>query len=110
MSLRPGTGSPPSQNLNARLNDGRRVLDVADLRQYIYEQMGRIRTTVLMIDDRSATTMATARTLPITVVTTTLPQQEPGKKEERNAGQPRDSIARPRLLYRQAISIEGDRA
>jgi hypothetical protein len=85
MSLRPGTGSPPSQNLNARLNDGRRVLDVADLRQYIYEQMGRIRTTVLMIDDRSATTMATARTLPITVVTTTLPQQEPGKKEERNA-------------------------
>jgi hypothetical protein len=28
----------------ARLNNGSRVLDVADLRQYIYEQMGRIRT------------------------------------------------------------------
>jgi hypothetical protein len=28
----------------ARLNNGNRVLDVADLRQYIYEQMGRIRT------------------------------------------------------------------
>jgi hypothetical protein len=30
----------------ARLNNGSRVLDVADLRQYIYEQMGRIRTNV----------------------------------------------------------------
>jgi hypothetical protein len=29
----------------ARLNNGSRVLDVADLRQYIYEQMNRIRTT-----------------------------------------------------------------
>lgn len=29
----------------ARLNDGSRVLDVADFRQYIYEQMSRIRTT-----------------------------------------------------------------
>jgi hypothetical protein len=29
----------------ARLNNGSRVLDVADLRQYIYEQMGRIRAT-----------------------------------------------------------------
>ena len=29
----------------ARLNNGSRVLDVADLRQYIHEQMGRIRTT-----------------------------------------------------------------
>lgn len=29
----------------ARLNNGCRVLDVADLRQYIYEQMGRIRTS-----------------------------------------------------------------
>ena len=29
----------------ARLNNGGRVLDVADLRQFIYEQMGRIRTT-----------------------------------------------------------------
>jgi hypothetical protein len=28
----------------ARLRNGSRVLDVADLRQYIYEQMGRIRT------------------------------------------------------------------
>jgi len=28
----------------ARLNNGGRVLDIADLRQYIYEQMGRIRT------------------------------------------------------------------
>jgi hypothetical protein len=28
----------------ARLNNGSLVLDVADLRQYIYEQMGRIRT------------------------------------------------------------------
>ena len=27
----------------ARLNSGRRVLDIADLRQYIYEQMDRIR-------------------------------------------------------------------
>jgi hypothetical protein len=29
----------------AHLNNGSRILDVADLRQYIYEQMGRIRTT-----------------------------------------------------------------
>jgi hypothetical protein len=28
----------------ARLNNGNRILDVADLRQYIYEQMGRIKT------------------------------------------------------------------
>jgi len=28
----------------ARLNNGSRVLDVADLRQFIYEQMSRIRT------------------------------------------------------------------
>jgi len=28
----------------AHLNNGGRVRDVADLRQYIYEQMGRIRT------------------------------------------------------------------
>ena len=28
----------------ARLNNGSRILDVADLRQYIYEQMSRIRT------------------------------------------------------------------
>lgn len=29
----------------ARLNNGSRILDVADLRQYIYEQINRIRTT-----------------------------------------------------------------
>ena len=34
----------------ARLNNGRRVLDVADLRQYIYEQMSRIRTTAIAMD------------------------------------------------------------
>jgi len=28
----------------ARLNNGSRILDLADFRQYIYEQMGRIRT------------------------------------------------------------------
>ena len=32
----------------ARLNDGRRVLDVADFRQYLYEQMSRIRTNALV--------------------------------------------------------------
>ena len=31
----------------AHLNNGSRVLDVADLRQYIYEMMGQIRTTAL---------------------------------------------------------------
>ena len=34
----------------ARLNSGSRILDVADLRQYIYEQMGRIRTNALVMD------------------------------------------------------------
>jgi hypothetical protein len=34
----------------ARLNNGSRVLDVADLRQYIYEQMTRIRTTAYAMD------------------------------------------------------------
>jgi hypothetical protein len=34
----------------AHLNNGSRVLDVADLRQYIYEQMGRIRTDGLVMD------------------------------------------------------------
>jgi hypothetical protein len=34
----------------ARLNNGGRVLDVADLRQYIYEQMGRIRTNAHVMD------------------------------------------------------------
>ena len=34
----------------AHLNNGSRVLDVADFRQYIYEQMGRIRTNALVRD------------------------------------------------------------
>ncbi len=34
----------------AHLNNGSRILDVADLRQYIYEQMGRIRTNALAAD------------------------------------------------------------
>ena len=34
----------------AHLNNGTRILDVADLRQYIYEQMGRIRTNALVMD------------------------------------------------------------
>jgi hypothetical protein len=34
----------------AHLNNGGRVLDVADLRQYIYEQMDRIRTNALAMD------------------------------------------------------------
>jgi hypothetical protein len=34
----------------ARLNNGSRVRDVADLRQYIYEQMVRIRTAGLAMD------------------------------------------------------------
>ncbi|MFZ0806136.1 MAG: hypothetical protein WAN03_08130 [Candidatus Sulfotelmatobacter sp.] len=34
----------------ARLNNGSRVLDVADLRQYIYEQIARIRTTAYAMD------------------------------------------------------------
>src|SRR5882724_8854404 len=44
----------------AHLNNGGRVLDVADLRQYIYEQMGRIRTNALVLD--GPTTMATGKT------------------------------------------------
>lgn len=36
--------------IDARLNNGSRVLDVTDLRQYIYEEMGRIRTTALVMD------------------------------------------------------------
>lgn len=31
----------------AHLKNGSRILDVADLRQYIYEMMGQIRTTAL---------------------------------------------------------------
>jgi hypothetical protein len=34
----------------AHLNNGSRILDVADLRQYIYERMGRIRTNALVMD------------------------------------------------------------
>ena len=34
----------------ARLNNGNRILDVADLRQYIYEQMVRIRTNAFELD------------------------------------------------------------
>jgi hypothetical protein len=34
----------------AHLNNGSRILDVADLRQYLYEQMGRIRTDGLVMD------------------------------------------------------------
>jgi len=32
----------------ARLNNGSRILDVADLRQYIYEQVSRIRTSAYL--------------------------------------------------------------
>jgi hypothetical protein len=35
----------------AHLKNGTRILDVADLRQYIYEMMGRIRTTALSMSD-----------------------------------------------------------
>ena len=34
----------------AHLKNGSRILDVADLRQYIYEQMGQIRTNALVTD------------------------------------------------------------
>ena len=34
----------------AHLKNGSRILDVADLRQYIYEQMGRLRTNALVMD------------------------------------------------------------
>jgi len=33
----------------AHLNSGRRILDVADLRQYLYEQIGRIRTNAFAL-------------------------------------------------------------
>ena len=35
----------------AHLKDGSRILDVADLRQYIYEMMSRIRTTAFETSD-----------------------------------------------------------
>ena len=34
----------------AHLNNGSRVLDVADLRQFIYEHMSRIRTSAFVTD------------------------------------------------------------
>ena len=34
----------------AHLKNGSRILDVADLRQYIYEKMGRIRTDAFVMD------------------------------------------------------------
>jgi hypothetical protein len=34
----------------AHLNNGGRILDVADLRKYIYEQMDRIRTNAFILD------------------------------------------------------------
>ena len=34
----------------AHLNSGSRVFDVADLRQFIYEQMNRIRTNACVMD------------------------------------------------------------
>jgi hypothetical protein len=34
----------------AHLNNGSRVLDVADLRQYLYELTGRIRTNALAME------------------------------------------------------------
>jgi hypothetical protein len=34
----------------AHLNNGSRILDEADLRQYIYEQIGRIRTNAFVMD------------------------------------------------------------
>lgn len=40
----------------AHLKNGSRILDVADLRQYIYEMMGQIRTTAmsdLYVNDNS---------------------------------------------------------
>ena len=36
--------------MDARLSNGSPVLDVADLRQYIDEEMGRIRTNALLVD------------------------------------------------------------
>ena len=41
---------PREDLMYAHLNNGSRILDVADLRQYIYEQMCRIRTNGLVMD------------------------------------------------------------
>jgi hypothetical protein len=37
--------------LYARLNNGTGIIDVADFRQYLYEQMGRIKTNALVMDE-----------------------------------------------------------
>jgi hypothetical protein len=39
-----------AESLYAHLKNGSRVLDVADLRQYLYEQMTNIRTNALVMD------------------------------------------------------------
>ena len=41
----------------AHLNNGGRILDVADLRQYISEQMGRIRTNAVVMDGQASETV-----------------------------------------------------
>ena len=73
----------------ARLNDGRRVLDVADLRRYIYEQMGRIRTTALMIDDLFGNDNGYGQDAANNSGYNNASRARTGKKEERNteAGQ-----------------------
>jgi hypothetical protein len=43
-------GSLREDLVYAHLNNGSRVLDVADLRQYIHEQMSRIRTSAQLMD------------------------------------------------------------
>lgn len=44
-----------SDLLYAHLKNGRRVLDVADLRQYLYEQMTDIRTSAFVMNGLSGT-------------------------------------------------------
>jgi len=46
----------------AHLNSGSRVVDVADLRQYIYEQMSRIRTNAFVLEGLFGTDGHTAPT------------------------------------------------
>jgi hypothetical protein len=53
----------------AHLNNGGRVLDVADLRQYIYEQMGRIGQMPSCWMGCTATTMAMGKTSARVMVT-----------------------------------------
>lgn len=43
-------GSLREDLVYAHLNNGSRILDIADLRQYLYEQMGRIRTSGAVMD------------------------------------------------------------